>query len=80
MRLAPRDWNLLRRGGVIVRHAPVRLNLHIVAASNDLALWQPDGVCLNDLFRQGLWCLCLGEDVGKGELDPLGRRGRRAVR
>lgn len=60
-------------------HAPVRFNLHIVAASNDLALWQSDRVGLNDLFCQGLWCLGLGENIGKGELDALGRRGCRTV-
>ncbi len=63
---------LLRDGpGVVVRHASVGLDLHVVAAPNDLSLRETDSMALHDLFRQRLRrLLLLGWGVCRGESHP----------
>lgn len=52
-------------------HAFVRLDLDVVAAPNELPLWEIDSMALYDLFRQGLRLLLLDWDVCKREFRLL---------
>ena len=40
---------------IVMCEASVRLNLDVVAASNNFALWKAHRVALKDLLRQRLW-------------------------
>lgn len=62
-----RDWPC-----VIMRHAPIGLDLYIVAAPNELSLRKTDGMALDNLLRQGLWGFLLGWDVCEGKFGAVG--------
>jgi hypothetical protein len=45
---------------------PMRSYLNVVAAADELALWQTNSVALDDLLREGLRCLAFVRAVAKG--------------